>query len=152
MPTRSRLPTDLARWWSPACPQKSSGRSWSSSPSCPWVMPEPPAAPARFWAAPSAQLGSRARSWQRWGNTSCQPQKSGFFSMCDVVRRGWSQKCLGYLLLLVAKVEGKPQISDKNILLPPPRWVFELNRCYKTQQITWLGWKHLCSRKVTSSA
>lgn len=49
--------------------------------------------------------------------------------MCYVVERDWSQRCLGYFLLLIARMEGKTQNSDKSILLPLPRWAFELSKC-----------------------
>lgn len=44
------------------------------------------------------------------GNISCQPQKLGFFSLRYIAGRGWSQRCLGYFLLLSARVEGKTQL------------------------------------------
>lgn len=46
------------------------------------------------------------------GNISCQPQKLGFFSMWYIAGRGWSQRCLGYFLLLSARIKGKTQVRQ----------------------------------------
>lgn len=46
------------------------------------------------------------------GNISCQPQKLGFFSMWYIAGRGWLQRCLGYFLLLSARIKRKTQVRQ----------------------------------------
>ena len=107
--------------------------------------PAAPAAPGRcpsLWLCPrgfgqppalcDSELSSRARSWQRWGNTSCQPQKLGFFSM-RCCRKGLvSEVSRPFSALNCKDRRVNTKIREKHSS-PTARWVFELNRCCKTQ-------------------